>query len=130
MSTLNDETAAMTRFVALLEEEQAALLGNDTDRLHDLASLKTQAAERLASLIQARPANRNDLPTKVWANIRKLAAQAQHLNQTNGELIRLKLQYTQQALGQLQGAYAPAGSLYGRNGQTHISGSGRVYGKV
>ena len=64
----------------------------------------------------------------VWQEILALAERAQRLNQTNGELIQMKLRRNQQLLAVLSSAVNKA-NLYGPDGQTSFSpGSGRSLG--
>ncbi len=140
---LNDELTALRAFVALLESEQQFLLNNDTERLLNIAETKAQAASQLAAIIAARrktlPANDSMeawLPIhasgslQVWKNIRQLAAKAQQVNTTNGELIQSGLRRNQQALTALHGASQNAAGLYGPDGQPNLASSGRILGSV
>lgn len=64
----------------------------------------------------------------VWQEILTLAKRAQRLNNTNGELIQIKLRHNQQTLTVLSNAVNKA-NLYGPDGQTSFSpGSGRSLG--
>lgn len=64
----------------------------------------------------------------VWQEILTLAEHAQRLNNTNGELIQMKLRRNQQTLTVLSNAVNKA-NLYGSDGQTSFSpGSGRSLG--
>lgn len=123
------------------------LLDNQADLLIGLAEVKfndaiklNQIAEMRISLLQPNiphlnsrtieawlSANQPDaLP--IWSTIDNLTRQAQQLNQTNGELIQMKLRHNQQALTVLSNAVNKAG-IYGKNGQPNFSpGSGRSLG--
>jgi flagella synthesis protein FlgN len=146
---LEMERNTLRAFVTLLETEQKTLLGAQSDQLLALADSKIQAVHELNDLAQARSndllafgagagtdgletwlqANAaNSLP--VWRDIRQLALQAQQLNSTNGELIRIKLRHNQQALTALHNAANSAGSLYGPDGQPQLPASGRTLGSV
>ncbi len=142
---LNDECAALRGFVALLEKEQQALVGQRVDELLQLADEKIRLANQVAVLSKARqdqlPANisnttdwiRQHAPQalKVWDDARQLAARAQQLNQLNGELIQTRLRYNQQALNALYGAAQNAAAgLYGANGQTTVPTTSRTLGSV
>ncbi len=141
---LNDECAKFRAFVTLLEDEQKILLGPRPEDLLPLVEAKVQLAENLTSLARERQQHFGDQPGNVadwlerhepkglplWKEIRQLAAQAQHLNQTNGELIQVKLRYNQQALSVLYGASQNAAGLYGPDGQTNLPSGGRVLGSV
>lgn len=134
----------MRAFVALLEQEQQCLLDQDSEQLLSLAETKNQSANKLTEIANVRrqylqlnaagldtpawlskhaPASRS-----IWEEIRELAARAHHLNQTNGEVIQLKLRSNQQALSVLLGANKSAAGLYGRDGQPSLSVSGRILG--
>jgi flagella synthesis protein FlgN len=144
LSNLNDECAALGAFVVLLEDEQRTLLGQHSEALLQLAEAKIQLANKIATLSEARrhilPAGTRDtvewlrknapqgLPK--WHEARQLAAHAHRLNQTNGELIQIKLRYNQQALGVLFGAAQSAAGLYGADGQTSLPSSSRPLGSV
>lgn len=134
----------MRAFVALLQKEQETLLNQDSEQLLAIAESKTQAANKLAEIANARrqylKSNFTRLDTlawllqfapssrPVWDEIRELAAQAHQLNQTNGEVIQLKLRSNQQALSTLLGATKSAAGLYGRDGQPSLPVSGRILG--
>lgn len=142
---LSNELAALRAFVALLENEQQSLLNNDTERLLNIAEAKSQAANQLAEMATARRkallTNSADsmetwLPKHApaslpeWNNIRQLAASAQQINTTNGELIQSGLRHNQQALSALQSASKNAAGLYGPDGQPNLGSSGRILGSV
>lgn len=144
LSNLNDECAALRAFVVLLEDEQRILLGQNTEDLLPLAEAKIQLADKIAALSGAR---RRILPEMtgdtvewlkrnapqalpVWQGARELAARAHQLNQTNGELIKIKLRYNQQALGALHGAAQNAAGLYGADGQPNFPSASRTLGSV
>lgn len=146
ISNLHTERDTMRSFASLLEKEQQALLNGETEQLLTLANTKTRTvthlnelgtarkqfqaahdpAENMESWLQAHAAK--ELP--VWSEIRKLAARAQQLNHTNGEMIGVKLRHNQQALNVLHNAANNATSLYGRDGQPNLPGSGRKLGTV
>lgn len=149
ISRLHAERAALRAFVALLETEQQALLGGQSDQLLALAGSKNLAARDLSQLASAR---RNELSKRgagiepggtaawlqahaadslpVWRDVRHLAAQAQQMNSTNGKLIQAKLRHNQQALSVLHNAAQGANGLYGPDGHSHLHTSGRALGSV
>lgn len=142
---LNDELTALRAFIVLLESEQTSLLKNDTDRLLHIAEAKAQAATQLAGMATARRKTwlsgstdtmESWLPKHapasmpVWQSIRQLAAKAQQINSTNGELIQSGVRRNQQALTALQGASQHAAGLYGPDGQPNLGSSGRILGRV
>jgi len=138
---LSDERDAMRTFVALLEQEQKALLSTDTDALLSLAEQKTKHSDKIQALVRERRASLPDsLNTEkwlqansppglaLWHEIRQLAEQAQRQNHINGELIQLKMRYNQQALVALVGATQHAAGIYGADGQPSLPSSGRTLG--
>ena len=140
---LNRELAELRKFVVLLGSEQQALLNNDTESLLVLSDAKTQAANMLMEMSSSRRkallANSNDTmeiwiakhapnSQALWSEIRKLAAEAQHLNSTNGELIQSRMRNNQQALSVLYNSSKSAAGIYGPDGQANISSSGRHLG--
>ena len=142
---LNTELSELRKFVALLASEQQLLLNNDTDGLLTLSESKTQKANQLMEMgKQRRKALLNDTTSTmetwiaihapgnktVWDEIKKLAAQAQHLNTTNGELINSRMRNNQQALNVLYNATKSTAGLYGPDGQANIGNSGRHLGSV
>lgn len=131
----------------LLEREQNMLMENQTDHLIELAEQKSSDAIKLNQLAESRrDLLEQQIPLlnsqtaqywlsenmpeglSIWLDISDLTQRAQHLNQTNGELIHMKLRHNQQALTVLSNAVNKAG-VYGRNGQPNFSpGSGRSLG--
>lgn len=149
LAAFHAEQSSLRDFVSLLEQEQSVLLTGLGDELLDLAEKKSACATRLTSLVATRHTLlQNTLPElnnhtiqtwlehqaptawPVWQDICKLADRAQHLNQSSGELIQLKLRHNQQALGVLSNAASKA-NLYGRDGQPNFSaGNGRPIASV
>ncbi|MGV8933122.1 MAG: flagella synthesis protein FlgN [Gallionellaceae bacterium] len=143
VSQLNNELAELRKFVVLLSSEQQFLLDNDTDSLLTLSEAKTLAASQLMEIGNARRKalltgstdNMESWLSKhapaqqaLWAEIRKLAEQAQNLNTTNGELIQSSMRHNQQALGVLYNSSKNAAGLYGPDGQANLNNSGRHLG--
>lgn len=149
VARLDTERNALHAFVSLLETEQQTLLDGQPEQLLTLADSKIQAALELNKLAELRghdltalgaatggagnsletwlQANAaGSLPT--WHDIRQLAARAQQLNHTNGELIRIKLRHNQQALTALHTAANSTSNLYGPDGQPQLPASGRTLG--
>ena len=147
LSALTAERTALLNFVALLEGEQEMLVSNHTDQLLELSEQKSTDSLALNELAETRrDLLRKDLPQlsaeaihawlaarspqglTMWQEIVALAERAQLLNQTNGELIQMKLRRNQQLLSVLSNAVNKA-NLYGPDGQTSFSpGSGRSLG--
>ena len=145
---LSSELAVLREFVALLQQEQQALVAGEIDRLMPLVNEKTSIAAQLGEFAEQRnrmlaaaslPANKQgmekwlsglaatDPVRKTWASLVKMTAEAQALNESNGKLIAMRLQHNQQALDVLLAA-ANQASLYGPDGQTKPSGGGRLFG--
>jgi flagella synthesis protein FlgN len=150
MNVLQQEQAALDHFIELLQQEQAALVAADVDKLQSLSELKQQLSEHLTALAQQRVAlqeqagfNADAAGTRAWLSTqpqtvtdawKKLLARAQaarDLNQTNGQLIQTHMQHNQQALAALLGA-ANRLDVYGADGQplSGPSGSQRIIGKA
>jgi len=147
LAALTSERAALLSFLDLLTREQALLVEDHTDQLLELAEQKSTSAINLNGLAEARRGLlRKNIPElsvetirawltqhspqglAIWQEIRTLAERAQQLNQTNGELIQMKLRHNQQSLAVLNGAVNKA-SLYGPDGQPSFTpGSGRSLG--
>lgn len=144
LSNLNDECATLKAFVVLLEDEQRTLLGQHSEELIPLAEAKIQLANKISTLSATRqsylPEGTRDMAEwlkqnapqamPVWLEARQLAAHVQRLNQTNGELIQIKLRYNQQALGVLYGASQSTAGLYGADGQPNQVSASRPLGTV
>jgi flagella synthesis protein FlgN len=143
LAKLNNERDVLHSFVVLLEQEQQVLLGTETEPLLALAESKTHSSDELIALSQQRrqllpdPANTETWLSKnapqglvIWREILQLANRAQRLNQTNGELIQIKMRYNQQALGVLVGATQHAAGLYGPDGQPNFPSTGHPLGSV
>lgn len=143
ISQLNNELAELRKFVILLTSEQQSLLDNDTDTLMTLSEAKTLAANQLMEIGNTRrktllSGTADNMETwivknapnqkPIWSEIQKLAAQAQNLNTTNGELIQSRMRHNQQALGVLYNSSKSAAGLYGPDGQANINNTGRHLG--
>lgn len=105
-------------FIDLLCREQAALSEGDIEALAALLPEKTALTERL-----------NGISAEEAHQLRELAAEARHLNETNGKLIAVHLQRNQQALNILLAA-ADHAATYGRDGQQQPLSGGRILGKA
>jgi flagella synthesis protein FlgN len=144
LSNLNDECATLRAFVVLLEDEQRILLGQHSEELLPLAEAKIQLANKVAAFSAARqrhvPEGTRDMEQwlsknvpqalPIWLEARQLAAHVHRLNQTNGELIKIKLRYNQQALSVLYGAAQSTAGLYGADGQPNQPSASRTLGSV
>lgn len=142
---LAEETEVLRRFLTLLEREQTLLSEGSVDALAALAPEKSAFAERLAGLTRQREAQLasdhcpqmrdwltrpgNNRLEAAWQQLLELARQAKQLNETNGQLIALRLQHNQQALAVLMAA-ANQAMTYGPDGQQRPSGGGRTLGSA
>lgn len=152
-ASVQAELDAFQQFVQVLQTEQEALIQGDIDRLIDLTRIKSEKVVLLSQLAAKRARflasqgfaaeqggmekwlTRHDAdgPRKIsptWGSLIEQATRAQHLNQTNGVMIETRLRHNQQALTVLQAAALQQSSIYGPDGQTHVSGMGRALGKV
>jgi len=148
---LSAEIEAFREFHHTLQQEQAALIDGEIDRLLQLAPVKTGLMEKLSTFSAERgrqlaaaghennPAGLaawfnaigvNDETRKLWGQLLDLAREAEQANRRNGMLIETHLRHNQQALAVLQTAANPGNSLYGANGQISSLSSGRPLGKV
>lgn len=148
LAALVAERAALLNFTVLLEQEQGMLVENSTDQLLELSERKSADAVSLNKLAETRrDLLQRDIPQPlgvdtvrtwlkthspdglpIWQEILTLAERARQLNNTNGELIQMKLRHNQQTLTVLSNAVNKA-NLYGPDGQTSFSpGSGRSLG--
>lgn len=145
---LAGELAALREFVALLRQEQAALLEGNVDTLAALATKKSALATRLndcargretalASLgfapgragMEAWLAAAGTAATDNWQGLLPLAAEARELNALNGKLIGQRLQHNQHALAVLMGATEQA-MTYGPDGHAQATAGGRSRGSA
>ena len=138
-SLLETEKAAIEAFVALLREEQEALIAGQADVLETIGSRKLELVEQL-NAIEARRQAMNGISTSqamqawlqgqpeeyyslaLWDGIIDLARTAKALHATNGELVAMHLAKTAEAIDVLTQRQKEA-TLYGPNGQA-ASGSG------
>lgn len=148
---LSAEIEAFREFHHTLQQEQAALIDGEIDRLLQLAPVKTALMEKLFTFSAERgrqlaaaghennPAGLaawfddigvNDETRTLWSQLLDLAREAEQANRRNGMLIETHLRHNQQALAVLQTAANPGNSLYGANGQISSLSSGRPLGKV
>jgi flagella synthesis protein FlgN len=142
LRTVEAESSAVTRFVALLKLEQAALSQGGVDDLVEFANQKSAVANELTLLANQRntllaaqglAADRAGIEaaiagsikrqpsdtalSRLWSQIILLASEAKELNRLNGELIQIRMQHNSQALEAMQGASRTL-HLYGPDGQT------------
>ncbi len=145
---LQEESALLGDFVALLKQEEALLLDGQTDALLEMADRKTALYRRLQFLSDER--SRAFAGVRVtlddasmrralhgapdalgdWDRVIDLAQQAAEQNESNGRLISERMQHNQQALTVLMAAAAQPGATYGPDGQSRPFISGRRFGSV
>jgi len=146
MSTLlrqvSEEIALVEAFLALLEEESAALAEGRFDALPALTRRKDAAADRLAAADAAREellralgyaagragadaaaARGGSALQHAWRRLLAVAARAREQNHRNGVMVHAHLDFTRQSLAFLQTGSRP---LYGPDGQHHTGGGARV----
>lgn len=140
------EIELISRFIALLNEEQDALKRADTSPLAEIASEKIKLIEQLNGLELARGEklgssdsasiraamthwleqhpDEKGLATE-WAKLLDLARQAKHLHELNSRLVGMHLRHTSEILAVLtrQGQH---NSLYGSNGQAAQATGSRI----
>ena len=132
------ENLLVTRFIALLRQEQEALQCGDatalpaltTDKAKLVDELNTLAVQRNQTLrqeglaadssgmsvwLQRNPGDK--VMQKAWGDLLTLARQARELHEQNSQLITLHLRETNEALSVLQQEFRKS-QLYGPNGQS------------
>lgn len=144
---LEDEVDKIGEFIVLLRREQELLKSGDTDALLPLIEVKTQLADRLAGLAQAREdrltrqgfaggragmedwlrRQGTESQRRTWQTLLELAGEARALNEINGKLIGLHMQHNQQAFTALMNATNRA-MTYGPDGQQQAGLGGRILG--
>lgn len=154
LESLKAESAALSYFLDILQQEQAALTNIDVDSLLALSDKKLKLADKLNQLAQQRVTRlkqagfsgdssgmniwiasqqgaQRDSVKKLWDDLLQATRTAQQVNETNGKLIVRLLQHNQQALNVLASA-ANQASVYGPDGQPRAAmiSSGRTLGKV
>lgn len=144
LAAIAAESAALQRFIAVLEEEQKLLIGGDADAVLPLLEKKTALIAELGAAGQQREAALQALGVDIrkdameawfaeatadyqtqWQTLLELAQTANRINSTNGQLINTRLQHNQQALSILMNAAGNLGdsSTYGPDGHK-TTGSG------
>lgn len=144
------ERDCVKAFLKILQQEQDILVSGEVDPLTDLAHQKIALVKQLAEFSDKRnlflrsltlspdrqgmeawlgknPAN--STIRAVWEELLTSGKTARQFNQTNGVLINTRLRHNQKALALLQSA-AQSADLYGPDGQTSVTGTGRTLGTV
>lgn len=143
---LTRETALVSRFVALLEQEQESLKSGLPTALEEISQQKVALVGQLNQLEAHRstlltPAAHANDPSGIltwlaqhpqdkqirplWDKLIALARQAKALHTVNGELIGLHLKRTSEALATLE-QHKQQHSLYGSDGQAATSTGSRI----
>lgn len=150
LATIAAETAALQRFIAVLEQEQKLLINGDADAVLPLLEKKTALVAELGSAGQQREAALQALGVearkdameawfasapgelqKHWQQLLELAQTANRINSTNGQLINTRLQHNQQALSILMNAAGNLGDdTYGPDGHKTTGTGSRPLGSA
>jgi flagella synthesis protein FlgN len=146
LKTVAEEAEFIERFVRLLEEEKTLLSEGRTEALAEAIEKKEELAAKLNALSRQRGdylADHGFSPDRAgveswsaahpeqkeaiaaWGRTLLLAAQAKELNRVNGQLIRLRLQHTGEALKVLLREEGRL-DLYGPDGRTAGLGDQRI----
>lgn len=141
------------RLLENLRDENAALSGNDPERIGQVAGNKQQTLAELEALDREREdllhaagfRNGRETPEdyitrcdpqqqttilRNWRRLIELAEACQRQNTINGALIQSGLRHTRHALSLLQGQPATETTAYGPRGQLSAGFSGHSLGKV
>lgn len=144
---LGEESAALRKFIELLQREQTLLKAADVESLLPLIEEKDTLASRLGTLAQSRKAElkrqgldgtRAGMETwlaragkpadrQTWQALLQLANEARDLNVLNGKLIGMHMQHNQQAFTALMSASNRA-MTYGPDGQQQTGLGSRILG--
>lgn len=150
LSAIAAETAALQRFIAVLEEEQKLLINGNADAVLPLIEQKTTLIAELGAAGQQRESTLQALGVEIrkeameawiakadpelktsWQALLELAQTANRLNSTNGQLINTRLQYNQQALSILVNASGGlSDDTYGPDGHKSAGASSRPLGSA
>lgn len=140
------EIPLISRFVALLQEEQDCLTRADVNALEEIGNAKTALAgqlnahegerrallgldaskktrEGMAAWLKEHPEDNNVAVN--WEKLLILATEAKTLHELNAKLLGMHLQQTTEALAALT-RQAENVTLYGSNGQTSLSSGSRI----
>jgi len=145
-SLLTQETELVSRFVLVLNREQAALKAVVPDALAAINAEKLQLVEQLNLLGKERAKIANLAGTAsdiekmkawlqhnpqehksaaLWVKLLKLAKEAKALHDLNGKLLNIHLQHASEAVAVLTQQHKEH-SLYGSNGQSSMSTGSRI----
>lgn len=142
LTALASERDAVQTFSAILGEEQEALISGVLEALPALTERKASLTEQLAALGQTRDTRLTEMGypvgraggeaaaaadadvARAWQALRDIAAQARQTNETNGLLIRSRLEYSRQALNALRAGNGDP--LYGPDGRPQSAHGGTL----
>ncbi|MGE5470018.1 MAG: flagella synthesis protein FlgN [Bacteroidota bacterium] len=143
---LSREADMVSRFIALLNEEQAALNSGTPSQLTEIGNQKLALVEQLNQLEAQRgqcvaPSTRADDPTgmiawlaqhpqdrqvgPLWEKLLGLAREAKALHELNGKLIAIRLKQTGDALAVLE-QHKREHTFYGSDGQASQATGSRI----
>ncbi|MGF6769774.1 flagella synthesis protein FlgN [Paraburkholderia sp. GAS199] len=136
LATLIEEYSAVEAFASILALETRALTAlSPLETLPPIVEKKTELIGALANLESARDAQLAEmgLPSgwpgmelaaaadtrlaEQWALLQQAAERARRTNTSNGELIRVRMDYNQRALTALQVAVPQKANFYGPDGR-------------
>lgn len=142
LQLLETESAQLTQFVALLQEEREVLAQRNVEPLFALAERKNQIAGQLQKFADARtsllaqaglPHDRDGIVALLgspdsdpWTRYLALAGEARSLNRDNGQVVTEMLKHNHQALAVLlansdqPAVYGPDGHARPRPGSRHL----------
>ncbi len=145
---LRAEIAGFDALNRILDEEHAALLGADADRLLSLSQDKARAVESLDDLARIRSdalqalsldprapnfqlqlAAASQALATLWRSLVGTADAAQTRNRTNGDLLATRMAHNRTALDTLN-TVARRHSVYGPDGQSVIQPANRTLGQA
>ncbi|MGN6231035.1 MAG: flagella synthesis protein FlgN [Trinickia sp.] len=137
LATVTEEHATLEAFASLLMYEEKALAAvSPLETLPGIVEKKTELTEKLASLEKTRdgqlrqmglPAGWKGMElaiaddarlSKQWKLLQEVVQRARRANATNGLMIRIRMNYNQNALAILRGATSRnSASVYGPDGR-------------
>lgn len=152
LAAIAAETAALERFITVLQEEQRLLINGDADAVLPLLEKKTALVAELSAAGQQREQALRALGVDInkaameawfaagvsddlqsrWKRLLELAQTANQINSTNGQLINTRLQHNQQALSILMNAAGglPDNDTYGPDGHKKQGPGSRTLGSA
>ena len=136
LSTVTEEHATLEAFASLLVYEEKALAAvSPLETLPGIIEKKTELTDKLASLERLRDEQLRDmgLPggwkgmelavsddarlAQQWKLLQSVVERARRANATNGLMIRVRMNYNQNALAILRGGMRQNANVYGPDGR-------------